>query len=191
MQNTTVFSLPFLAPVDWYLAYVRVEKPVLELYDTLPRQSIHSRCLIDGPQKIVRLSVPVMDKGKVITRDARISYRERWMDEHLNSLRTAYRSSPFYAYLEDDLADIFHRRYSFLADLNIALHRQILQWLRLPKTPLTFTQEWEKDYPNDLRNRPKNEPFAHINVPQYPRQFQQNQEVLSIIDFLANEGGVW
>ncbi len=191
MHNATVFSLPFLAPVDWYMAYLKAEAPILELYDTLPRQSIHSRCLIDGPQKIVRLSVPVINKGKVITRDARISYREHWVEEHLHSLRTAYRSSPFYAYLEDDLADIFHRRYSFLADLNIALHQQVLQWLRLPKTQLSFTNHWTKDYPNDLRSRPKNTAFTDVNVPQYPRQFQNEQTVLSIIDFLANEGGVW
>jgi len=184
----TVFSLPFLGPLDWYLAYLQVEKPVLELYDTIPRQSIHSRCLIDGPQKVVRLSVPINDKGRVMTKDARISYRERWIEEHLQSLRTAYSGSPFYAYMEDDLASIFHRKYSFLADLNIALHRQILEWLRQPKQPLVFTHRWERNTPNDKRNRPKNQPFSHVNIPNYPRQFQQTDDVLSIIDFLANEG---
>lgn len=188
MTTSTYFTLPFLGPVDWYIAYLRAEFPIIELYDTLPRQSVHSRCLIDGPQNIVRLSVPVMGKGKVITRNARISYRERWVDEMLNSLRTAYRTSPYYPYLEDDLADILNRKYSFLADLNIALHKQVVQWLRLPNKPIHFTRAWNASVDHDLRIRPKDSSFSGISIPHYPRQFQQTKDALSIIDFLSNEG---
>jgi len=36
-----------------------------------------------------------------------------WQEHHLKSLQTAYRTSPFYEFYEDDLLSIFTKKYTF------------------------------------------------------------------------------
>jgi hypothetical protein len=187
-----IFPLAYLAPVDWYALYFRSPKPLIELYDTIPRQSIHSRCVIDGPQNPVKLSIPVINKGKVITRDARISYREKWVEEHVQSLKTTYRNSPYFPYFEDDLFDILFTRFTFLTDLNIALHNMVIRLLRTENHG-SYTHEWTPDPKgNDYRNWPKNTLHPEVPSIEYPQQFnkpgKENTPVFSIVDLLANEG---
>jgi hypothetical protein len=179
------FSLPlgYLAPVEWYAYYLQQAQPIIQVGDTLPRQSIHTRCRIDGPQNTILLSVPVKDKGKVKVSEAQINYRERWIDEHIHALRSSYRNAPFFEYLEDDLVEILSRKYPLLLDLNIALHQQILKWLRCTDN-FILNENFE-----NYMEWPKNGAPENIQMPPYPQVFQKTfTPGLSIIDALANEG---
>ncbi|MGB5226783.1 MAG: WbqC family protein, partial [Eudoraea sp.] len=43
----------------------------------------------------------------------------RWQRQHWRTLQTAYRTSPFFEYYEDDLAPLFMNNYSYLLDFNL------------------------------------------------------------------------
>jgi hypothetical protein len=182
---TPPVSLPlgYLAPVEWYAYYLGNKQPEIQIGDTLPRQSIHTRCRIDGPQNTILLSVPVKDKGRVKVSEAQINYQERWIDEHIQALRSSYRNAPFFEYLEDDLVEILQREYPLLMDLNLALHKQILKWLRC-NDEVILNDRFENYVP-----WPKNGAPGQIHIPPYPQVFQKTfTPGLSIIDALSNEG---
>ena len=58
---------------------------------------------IYGANGKLRLSIPKhTHNNRELFRDIKISYDSDWMALHLKSLQSAYRSSPYFEYFEDD-----------------------------------------------------------------------------------------
>ncbi|MCC5917142.1 MAG: WbqC family protein [Cryomorphaceae bacterium] len=183
-----IFPLPYFGPVDWYALYLRSSNPLIELFDTIPRQSIHSRCLIDGPQNPIKLSIPVMEKGKIPTVEAKISYRERWPDMHLQAMRTSYNSSPFFPLIEHEISDLLFKKFTYLADLNQAIHELMIKLLRVDR-PIQYTKKWATSYAgNDYRQWPKNQTHPAAPKIEYPSHYTNDGHAFSILDLIASEG---
>jgi hypothetical protein len=53
------------------------------------------------------------------------------MDLHLKSLQSAYRSSPYFEYFEDDFIKLYSEKEKFLADFNIKCIKLISNLLDL------------------------------------------------------------
>lgn len=183
MTNALSFPLGYMAPVEWYAMFLARPGATIQTHETLPRQSIHTRCRIDGPQNTILLSVPVNDKGRVKMNEASISYKTRWVEEHLHALKSTYNNAPYFEFLEPDLERILQKKYDKLIDLNMALHLQIMKWLRIDRD-VTRSESFQ-----NYIDWPKNGAHPEIAIKPYPQIFRNDfTPGLSIIDALACEG---
>src|SRR5687767_704652 len=103
MQQAVILPVSYLAPVSYFALLQQHEKISIELFEHFPKQTYRNRCSIYSPNGIQHLVVPVQArKDKMLTRDVRISYDHPWQKLHWRSLESAYRSSPFFEFYEDD-----------------------------------------------------------------------------------------
>ena len=111
---------------------------------------------------------------------------------HWKSLETAYRTSPYFEYYEDDLARIFEKQYTYLLDVNLDTIETILACL-LVHINFDKTKGYEakpqgvKDY-RFLSSAKKEYP---ITMPSYHQIFSDKYGFipnLSILDLLFHEG---
>ena len=115
----------YLPPV-WYFAQLCAcdgHTAQVECCDHYAGQTYRNRCYIAGADGPLSLTIPVV-KGtepKTLMRDVRISDHGHWHRQHWNALTTAYASSPFFLYYEDDFRPFYEHPCRFLYDFNLAL----------------------------------------------------------------------
>ncbi len=125
-----------------------------------------------------------------------IDYDTNWQKLHWKSIESAYRSSPFFEFYEDDLKPFYEKKYKFLLDFNIEIQNMVLEHLDIDVN-LKFTDKYchilteeiddlrEKIHPKKKENDPDFITVEYTQVFQGKYGFIPN---LSIIDLLFNEG---
>ena len=114
-----------------------------------------------------------------------------WQEHHLKSLQSAYRSSPFYEFYEDELLVIFTKKYSYLQDVNIDTHLfitdalQINQQFSKTKEYLIKGDESDYRYLAYIKKQPKKPLDKYIQMFDNKHGYIDN---LSILDLLFMEG---
>lgn len=194
-RQTVVLSTAYLAPVQ-YFAKLAQCRCLIEREEHYQKQTYRNRCHIASPNGVLPLSIPVEKTAdKCFTRDIVISKHSDWQTLHWRAITTAYNSTPFFEYYEDDLRPFFEREWKFLFDFNNEIQQKILELLDI-ETEVGFTQEFRPDYADaiDLRNaiNPRH-PLADADftVRPYYQVFEQKFGFLpnlSIIDLLFNMG---
>ena len=152
------------------------------------RHSIRNRALILGSKNHFLLTVPIVRKhySKTLVEDIKIANND-WKKKHINSIQSAYGSSPFFIHYFEDIKQIINKNYTFLIDLNYDLINYFLLELKI-SNELKQTTCYVKNYPNtDLDQR--NEIKVYRDSKQYiPFGHQSPIPNLSIIDLIFNLG---
>lgn len=190
----SAFPTAYLPPVSYFSAMMQSEKVLLEAHENYTKQSYRNRCRIASANGVETLSIPVQsNQGKKIPiRDVRISQHDNWRQTHWRAITSAYRSSPFFEYFEDDFRPFYEKEWTFLWDYNMDLLILMLDLLDIqPKISLTKKFQSELSDINDLRSRihPKKKSILTSNP--YYQVFENKLgflEDLSIIDLLFNMG---
>ena len=77
------------------------------------KQTYRNRTQITGANGVLNLSIPI-EKGvkgtRLIDQDVLISYDEMWQNNHWKSFVSAYQSSPFFEFYQDDFEAIFFKQ---------------------------------------------------------------------------------
>lgn len=186
-----IFPAFYFSPISYFAALIGAESYQLEAHENFPKQTYRNRCYIQGANGKLRLGIPTSHDGVRAMKDIRISYEFNWQKEHLKSMVSAYKSSPYFEYYEDDLAPIFEVKEEFLLDLNLKTMDFISSKLKLD-LKLNLTESYEIVSPElDFRNQfsSKLEPIG--NFPEYFQVFDDKFDFmpdLSILDLLFNEG---
>jgi len=186
----------YLPPVSYFHAVLRHGGPLLlEKHEHYAKQTYRTRARIATANGALDLSVPVLHgrKERVPMRDVRIDYGHRWQRLHWLSLQTAYRSSAFFEYYEDDFAVFYDRKHGFLLDYNAAQLELVLKLLKTDR-PVRFTESYQ-DVPDgavDFRQaiHPKKPSLLPAPGP-YHQVFADRHGFLpdlSIVDLLFNQG---
>jgi hypothetical protein len=192
---TAYLSTAYLAPVQYYSKLVSYDEIRIEMYENYPKQTCRNRCHIASANGIQALTVPVEkpDTPKCLTRDILISEHGNWRHVHWQALVSAYKTSPFFEYLEDDFRPFYEKKYGRLADFNEALQAMICGILDISPN-IRHTQVYEPVVENDFRNainprRPLPDPaFSAIPYYQVFRDRHGFLPNLSIVDLLFNTG---
>jgi len=94
----------YLAPVEYYAALFRAENALIEIHDNYRKQSYRNRCHIAGANGMLTLSIPIEKPSslKGTMKDIRIADHGNWQHLHWNAIVSAYNSTPFFQYYEDD-----------------------------------------------------------------------------------------
>jgi hypothetical protein len=133
--------------------------------------------------------IPILKpKESKAMKDIKISYHEDWVRVHWNSITSAYRSSPYFYYIENELKEIIYQKHEFLFDINMAIFSLIIKTLRLD---ITLSEQNELTPTNDFRNHFDCKAVSESEFIQYHQLFSEGKEPfmsnLSVLDFICND----
>ncbi|WP_100612369.1 WbqC family protein [Confluentibacter lentus] len=177
-----------------FVAMANADEVVFEVDDNFLKQTYRNRCYIYGANGKLALNIPVIhtQKNRQKYRDVKIFNAEKWQDHHWKSLLSAYRTSPFFEYYEDELQPLFQEKADFILDFNFKCFETICDCLQLElNTSKTEVYQKNIENTNDYRflvdaKKEYLKPFETYNqVFQEKHGFINN---LSILDLLFNEG---
>lgn len=177
-----------------FVALSQANQVTFEVQDNFLKQTYRNRTYIYGANGKLILNIPVIhsQKNRQKYRDVKIFNEEKWQSLHWKSLLSAYKTSPFFEYYEDDLKPLFHQRADSILDFNFKCLKTICNCLQLEinssKTESFIrTVEDKIDY-RFLVNAKKEQPQ---NFKPYTQVFSNKHGYinnLSILDLLFNEG---
>ena len=194
MSAQRIFSSHYLAPIAYYFHLINGTTATIDIYENYVKQTYRNRCCILSPNGVQSLTIPLVKarKRKRIN-DIFIAYDDNWRKIHWKSLESAYRSSPYFEYYEDEFYPFYHEnQYTKLIDFNEALNSKIIELLNLDVRVTNSTAYIEDPAPEfDFRNTfsPKKESDLKFNS--YIQVFGDRNGFspnLSIVDILFNEG---
>ncbi|WP_405565622.1 WbqC family protein [Polaribacter sp. Asnod6-C07] len=190
----SLFIPTYFSPISQYSEIVKAKDIVFEVEDNFQKQSYRNRCYIYNSSGKQLLTIPVKHQikdGRKKTKDTLVENNVPWQDQHFKSLKIAYRTSPFFDFLEDDIAPIFNKKYKYLHDLNIDTFLFITDALQL-NSDFTFTKEYKtENIVNDFRILADKKHQPKKMVERYIQMFDEKHGFipnLSVLDLLFMEG---
>ena len=182
----------------------------IESKENYQKQSYRNRCRFYAADGVQALSFPVIHEGgthKLPIDSIKVDYSTPWLVQHKRAIVSAYRTSAYFEYYQDELFDIMDRRPERLIDLNMSILRFFLDKTGVA-ADLRLTEEYVpagvsgsvlvdgKGLCEDLRERihPKrhNDVLSELGLEKpYFQVFSQKYGFLSdlsVMDLLFNEG---
>lgn len=195
-MQTLLIEAQYFPPIEYFIQILKHDRVELEAFENYQKQSFRNRCKIIAANGTEILTIPVIHPGqKVLIRDTKIDYSQRWLAIHWGAIKSAYGKAAYFEYLGEDFKTILEKKYEYLFDLNVELLTHCLKILRIKKE-IVFSSDFEKvvsENKTDLRSSihpklPVIQPFVmeHVKYFQlFGRDFVTN---CSILDLIFNEG---
>lgn len=193
-----IFSSSLFGPIQYFTHLANVNEAIIETDCNYSRQTYRNRFVILGANGVIPLTVPVEKKHnkKIVTREVKIAYDSPWQDLHWKSIVSAYNSSPYFLYYRDDFEPIFHKKWKYLMDLNMASTELVKECIDID-TQLLPTQNYYSPTESDLDLRdvihpkirwqkdPYFQPIPYRQLFNLEGEFIPN---LSVLDLIFNKG---
>ncbi|WP_273272867.1 WbqC family protein [Maribacter polysiphoniae] len=170
---------------------------VWEVEDNYQKQTYRNRCNICTDRGLHSLSIPIKHvgglQGRQKYKDVRLDNDYHWQRQHWRTLQTAYRTSPFFEYYEDELSVLFDKPHDFLLDFNFKAITIVSECLQIDHNK-EKTSSYTTELPDDIldgrflvqcKNEKEFEQEAYVQVFGDRHGFIKN---VSVLDLLFNEG---
>lgn len=165
-----------------------------EAHDTYLKQTYRNRTCIYAANGKLQLNIPVIhsQNNRQLYKDVVIKSEEKWQINHLKSLESAYRKSPFFEYYIDDISVLFKIEAQNLFSFNLKCLEVIFECLQLPFS-VKFTEIFEH-HPlgiDDYRSLVYCKKEVQQNFDIYTQVFEDKHGFignLCVLDLLFNEG---
>ena len=171
----------------------------IESCENYQKQSYRNRCRFYAADGVQALTFPIIHEGgthKQPVSEIKIDWSTPWLQQHQRAIVSAYRTSAYFEYYQDELFEILESRPERLFDLNMALTRFFIEKTGLA-VDLRTTEEYSRETEmTDLREKihPKRpntilhdlgleKPYFQVFAQKHGFQYD-----LSIMDLLFNEG---
>lgn len=196
MHDFIVLPAHYLPPISYFHTIWRTERPIqIEQFENFPKQTYRNRAKIGTANGVLELFVPIQHGRKEhrAMKEVQINYDHDWQRLHWLSIQTAYRSSPYFEYYEDDFLQFYNQQYPYLMDFNVKLIELIFKILKI-KREVGYTASYEKRLASETDFRELIHPKRESVYPQqkeYKQTFQERNGFLgdlSIIDLIFNQG---
>ncbi len=167
-----------------------------EVHDNYQKQTYRNRCYICTDQGAHMLNIPIkhigQKKGKQKYAEVQVDNDYPWQRQHWRTLETAYRTSPFFEFYEDDIAPLYRTKVKSLMDFNLRSTEIICECLQIAM-PMNRTETYEMNTIDMIDGRHLiNSKTKHtMHQPPYVQVFDDRNNFvpnLSILDLLFNEG---
>lgn len=132
-ESVPIFPTAYL-PSVLYMAHLAAYPSVsIEQKETFPKQTFRNRSTIATGNGVQTLIVPVIrpQGNHTRTEEMAISYGMRWHIQHWRAIVTAYNTSPFFLYYQDELEEILLSQHESLIELNDNLLHYLLKKLKI------------------------------------------------------------
>ena len=187
----------YFGPISQFAAIAKAERVVFENEDNYQKQTYRSRMYIYGANGKLSLNIPIKHTGDKSQhqkyKNVRIENDFNWQKQHWKSLQTAYRTSPFFEFYEDDFAPLYEKKREFLLDFNYECLELISESLQID-LDVRKTKEYILTPPEetrDLRGLVNAKQEGDHQLQPYTQVFENKLGFLpglSIVDLLFNEG---
>lgn len=191
---TILIHPTYLPNIAHFAAIVQAKKATFEMDDNYQKQTYRNRTYIYGANGKLQLSIPIIhsQKDRQKYRDIKIYNEENWQAIHWKSLETAYRTSPFFEFYEDDIQPLFTSKAEYLLEFNLSCINVILDCLQL-EIDSSKTEIYQKHVEDktDLRHLANARKESNYTFDSYTQVFGNKHGFinnLSILDLLFNEG---
>lgn len=167
---------------------------VFENDDNYQKQTYRNRTYIYGANGKLLLNIPIKHSGDGSHqkyRDVKIENNFEWQKHHWKSLQSAYRSSAFFEFYEDEFAHLFEKTQRFLMDFNYKCQELVCECLQLNLTYSKTKEYFKNPQQIDLREAINAKTKPLIPATRYFQVFEDKKGFipnLSILDLLFNEG---
>ena len=181
----------------------------VEACENYQKQSYRNRCRFYATDGVQALSFPIVHEGgthKLPISEIRVDWSTPWLQQHERAIVSAYRTSAYFEYYQDELFAILESRPERLLDLNMTLLRFFIEKTGLA-VDLRLTSDFSREglqtlsdgtslQCEDLREKihPKrpNSILEDLGLEKpYFQVFSRKygfQSDLSVMDLLFNEG---
>ena len=180
--------------IQQFTQILKAKKILFEVSDNYQKQTYRNRTYIYGANGKLGLFIPVIHthKNRELYKDVKISYESDWMALHLKSLQSAYRSSPYFEYFEDDFIKLYSEKEIFLSEFNIKCIHLITELLDVNLNH-EKSESYNENYSgvNDLRDLSVARKEKEYATPKYIQVFESKHGYinnLSILDLIFSEG---
>ncbi len=187
----------YFPPLAHLAAYLSADTVIFDLHAHFDKQTYRNRMYLHAAHGKQLLSVPVKhvkNMERQAMKDVRVSYERDWQRQHWKTLETAYRTSPYFEFYEDDLYPLFEQKFEFLWELNLATVQKVFEFLNLD-LKYEFTRQYDPHPEGVTDLRPLIDAKRKFNfidkMPPYIQVFSAKNGFipnLSILDLLFMEG---
>jgi hypothetical protein len=104
-----------------YIVMAQSNHIIFEVHDSYQKQTYRNRCYIYGANGKLSLNIPVnfSQKNRKNTEEIKVDNSSKWQSTHWKSIESAYKTSPFFEFYEDEFKDLFRTPKEFLLDFNL------------------------------------------------------------------------
>ena len=177
-----------------YIVMVQSEIFVFEICDSYQKQTYRNRCYIYGANGKLSLNIPVhySQKNRQNTKEIKIENSSKWQSIHWKSIESAYKTSPFFEFYEDDFKQLFETPKELLLDFNLECISVINSCIGYQPV-ISYSEQFLKttSEKTDYRFLVNARKEYKIKTKPYIQVFQDKHGALSnlsILDLLFNEG---
>jgi len=169
---------------------------VWEAHDNFQKQTYRNRCYISTDKGKHMLNIPIKHTGEKEGRqkyiDVRTENSYNWKKEHWRTLETAYRTSPFFEFYEDELRPLYMGSQNSLYEFNLKTIEAVADCIGI-EIPTGKTKKYEVEPITyfDTRFLVEAKKEKDWNIEPYTQVFEERHGFipnLSVLDLLFNEG---
>lgn len=137
-MNQALLQPVYFGDIAHFVALLGYDDVIWENCDHFQKQTLRNRMYVYGANGKLMLNIPVKHSGGLRKKTAEMCIENQfsWQDQHWKSLCSAYRSSPYFEFYEDDLRPLYTRKFIHLSDWNFACLEWIHRFL-----PLDFSTQ--------------------------------------------------
>lgn len=189
----TLLYPTYLPNIASYIVMAQSDEIVFEICDSYQKQTYRNRCYIYGANGKLSLNIPVhfSQRDRQNTDEIEIDNTSKWQSIHWKSIESAYKTSPFFEFYEDELKELFNTPKEFILDFNLECIAIINSCLGLDVAMSNSDEFLKTTNKTDYRFLVDARKESEINTKNYIQVFQEKHGFinnLSILDLLFNEG---
>ena len=178
----------------------------MEACENYQKQSYRNRCKFYAADGVQTLSFPIVHESgthKLPISEIKVDYSTPWIQQHERAIISAYRTSAYFEYYQDELFEILESRPEKLFDLDLALIRFFIEKSGI-KVDLRLTSDYSRhgsvegesvrceDLRETIHPKRPNDILAALDLEKpyfqvFARKYGFKSD-LSIMDLLFNEG---
>lgn len=189
-----LFTTAYLPPVSYFVLLYNANEVLIEACENYNKQSYRNRCRISAANGKMDLNIPIEKSttGNRNIKNIRIADHTNWQQQHWRSITSAYNTSPFFEFYEDEFRCFYKKKWQFLWDYNLDILMFLLNLLNIEKK-INFTSSFMLNVSDvwDAREAIHPKRKSTVSMPTYYQVFNQKHgflEDLSIIDLIFNMG---
>ncbi len=193
-MKTILLHPSYFPSIEQMAAVAQSEKVVFEVEDNYQKQTYRNRMFVAHSNGKLLLNIPIKHnktKRRQKTKEVHVENDFPWQEQHWKSLQSAYRTSPFFEYYEDELKHLFTEPVEGLMAHNLKTFDVLCELIGI-EIEVSKTTAYEKNPESiDLRNLIDAKRKLDFEAETYTQVHQANHPFLpnlSVLDLLFNEG---